>query len=199
MSNNIVWHEQSISKEDKAKLKNQKPCILWFTGLSGSGKSTIANGVEQELYKRAKHTVLMDGDNLRHGLNKDLGFDEVSRNENIRRVGEVAKLFVDNGLIVLSAFVSPYRKDREFVRSLVDKEEFIEIFVDASLQECERRDPKNLYKMAREGKIKDFTGISSPYEKPQNPEIYIKNENIIIEDAIRMVIEYLETKGYMQW
>ena len=196
-SKNIKWHTNSVTKEQKGSLKHQKPVILWFTGLSGSGKSTIANSVELELYKLQKHTVLLDGDNLRHGLNSDLGFDEASRNENIRRVGEVAKLFVDNGLIVLSAFVSPYKKDRDFVRSLVEKEEFVEIFIDTPLEECEKRDPKGLYKMAREGKIKDFTGISASYEEPSNPEIYIKNKNISVDEASEVIVKYLKNKGYL--
>lgn len=163
MNENIVWHQQKIQKGNRAKLTNQKPCILWFTGLSGSGKSTIANALEEMLHHNGNFTYLLDGDNIRHGLNSDLGFDEGSRVENIRRVGEVAKLFVDSGQIVLSAFISPFASDRELVKSLVNKDEFIEIFIDTALEVCESRDPKGLYKKARAGEIKDFTGIDSPY------------------------------------
>jgi len=195
---NIVWHPHKITKQDRSKLTNQKPCILWFTGLSGSGKSTIANAVEEKLYKRGNFTYLLDGDNIRHGLNSDLGFSENDRVENIRRIGEVAKLFVDAGLIVLSAFISPFRKNRELVRSLVEKGEFIEIFVDTPLEICEKRDPKGLYKKARNGEIKNFTGIDSPYESPLNPEIYIKNDNLSIDEASDIVISYLIKKGYIR-
>lgn len=152
--NNIVWHNQSITKEKRLTLLNQKPCILWFTGLSGSGKSTIANAVELELFKRGRKTYLLDGDNVRHGLNKDLGFSEQDRIENIRRIGEVAKLFVDSGLIVLTAFISPFKSDRQIARSLVKYDEFIEVFIDTPLEVCEQRDPKGLYKKARDGAIK---------------------------------------------
>lgn len=197
MIDNIVWHNQEIKKEDRMKLMKQKPCLLWFTGLSGSGKSTIANALEEMLYSNNNFTYLLDGDNIRHGLNSDLGFDEKSRIENIRRVGEVSKLFVDSGLIVLSAFISPFKKDRDLVRSLFKENEFIEIFIDTSIDICEKRDPKGLYKKARLGKIKDFTGIDSPYEKPGNPEIHIKNNDISIEDACNQIIDYLETKEYI--
>lgn len=194
---NIVWHEQKLTKEQRAHIKKQKPCILWFTGLSGSGKSTIANAVEERLYELKKHTYLLDGDNVRHGLNADLGFDDVSRKENIRRVGEVAKLFVDAGLIVLTAFISPFQKERDFVRSLVKEGEFVEIFVDTPLEVCEKRDPKGLYQKARNGEIADFTGISSPYEQPKKAEIVLQNDTIEIEDAVESVMEYLEKKGYL--
>ena len=194
---NIIWHEHHVSKEMRSKLKSQKPCILWFTGLSGSGKSTIANAVESKLYALGKHTYLLDGDNIRMGLNKGLGFSESDREENIRRIGEVAKLFVDSGLIVLSAFISPFQQDRESVRNLVREGEFIEVFIDAPLETCEKRDPKGLYKKARSGEIAHFTGISSPYEVPLSPEIRIVNDNISIEDAADIVIKYLEQKGYL--
>ena len=196
--NNIVWHNQSITKEKRLTLLNQKPCILWFTGLSGSGKSTIANAVELELFKRGRKTYLLDGDNVRHGLNKDLGFSEQDRIENIRRIGEVAKLFVDSGLIVLSAFISPFKSDRQIARSLVKYDEFIEVFIDTPLEVCEQRDPKGLYKKARVGAIKNFTGISSPYEAPEEPQIHIKTDEHSIQECVDIVINYLIKFGYVK-
>ena len=196
--NNIVWHNQSITKEKRLTLLNQKPCILWFTGLSGSGKSTIANAVELELFKRGRKTYLLDGDNVRHGLNKDLGFSEQDRIENIRRIGEVAKLFVDSGLIVLTAFISPFKSDRQIARSLVKYDEFIEVFIDTPLEVCEQRDPKGLYKKARDGAIKNFTGISSPYEAPEDPQINIKTDEHSIEECVDIVINYLIKFGYVK-
>jgi bifunctional enzyme CysN/CysC len=172
-SKNIVPQNFSITKSERAAQKNQKPCVLWFTGLSGSGKSTIANLVEQELTAIGKHTYILDGDNIRHGLNKDLGFTEADRIENIRRVAEVARLMIDAGLIVLVTFISPFQKDRQYARSLFQQEEFFEIFIDTPIEEAEKRDPKGLYKKARSGEIKNFTGIDSPYEKPTNPDILI--------------------------
>ncbi len=194
---NIIWHNQHVKKEDRSKLKTQKPCILWFTGLSGSGKSTIANALELKLHEKDYHTYLLDGDNIRHGLNSDLGFDEISRVENIRRIGEVAKLFVDSGTIVLSAFISPFISDRERVKKLVEEDEFIEIFVDTPLDVCESRDPKGLYKKARVGEISDFTGISSPYEKPTNPSIQIKTQECAVELCVDKIIEHMKEKGYI--
>lgn len=194
---NIVWHDHHVSKHERSRLKSQKPCILWFTGLSGSGKSTIANALESELLKLKKHTYLLDGDNIRMGLNKGLGFSDEDRVENIRRIGEVAKLFVDSGIIVISAFISPFMSDRKQVRELVESGEFIEVFVDAPLEVCESRDPKGLYKKAREGVIKNFTGISSPYEAPQSAEIVITNDGISVEAASNIVIKYLRDKGYL--
>ncbi len=199
MKKNIIWHHHRIGKNERMKLTRQRPCILWFTGLSGSGKSTIAASVEEALYRNGNFTYLLDGDNLRHGLNSDLGFDEASRTENIRRVGEVAKLFVDSGLIVLTAFISPFIKDRAFVENLVDKGEFIEIFIDTPLQVCEKRDPKGLYQKARAGKIKDFTGIDSPYEAPLNPQILIENDGMSVSEASDRIVDYLIEKGYIQW
>lgn len=196
-SEDIIFHPHHISKEERSELKGQKPCILWFTGLSGSGKSTIANAVENRLFELGKHTYLLDGDNIRMGLNKGLGFSNEERVENIRRIGEVAKLFVDSGTIVLTAFISPFIADRQQVRDLVKKEEFIEIFINTPLEVCENRDPKGLYKKAREGKIPHFTGISSPYEAPHNPEIEIKNDSIKAEDAAAKIIRYLTEKGYL--
>ncbi|MDD5157887.1 adenylyl-sulfate kinase [Sulfurimonas sp.] len=197
MSNNIVWHSAQISKEKRAKQKKQKPCILWFTGLSGSGKSTLANALEAKLHEMGYHTYLLDGDNVRHGLNGDLGFDEASRVENIRRIGEVAKLFVDSGTIALTAFISPFIKDRELARTLVEESEFIEIFVDTPFEVCEQRDPKGLYKKARAGELKNFTGIDSPYEKPTNPEVYLLNDKEDINKNIDKIITYLKNNGYL--
>lgn len=198
MSNkHIVWHDHHVSKQERSKIKDQKPCILWFTGLSGSGKSTVANAVESALLASGKHTYLLDGDNIRMGLNRGLGFSDADRVENIRRIGEVAKLFVDAGTIVLSAFISPFQKDRDAVRALVEAGEFIEIFVDTPLDVCEKRDPKGLYKKARSGEIPDFTGISSPYEAPRKPEIRIVNDRISVEDAARQVVDYLQERGYL--
>jgi adenylylsulfate kinase len=195
---NIIWHKQKISKEKRASIKVQKPCILWFTGLSGSGKSTIANALEEKLFLVDKHTYLLDGDNLRMGLNKGLGFSDIDRVENIRRIGEVSKLFVDSGLIVLTAFISPFIKDREMVKALVQDDEFIEIFVDTPLHICEHRDTKGLYKKARTGEIKNFTGISSDYEKPINPNIILKTENQTVEESSQNIMNYLEMKGYLK-
>ena len=195
---NIVWHTQNITQKKRTKLLNQKACILWFTGLSGSGKSTIANALEEELYKRSIKTYLLDGDNVRHGLNKDLGFSELDRVENIRRVGEVSKLFVDAGLIVLTAFISPFKSDRQIARSLVHYDEFLEVFIDTSLEVCEKRDPKGLYKKARNGAIKNFTGIDSPYESPCEPQIHIKTNECSIKESIDLLISYLVKHGYIE-
>ena len=196
LNENIIWHDHHISKKERARLKGQKPCILWFTGLSGSGKSTIANAVEAELLKQKVHTYLLDGDNIRMGLNKGLGFSNEDRIENIRRISEVSKLFVDAGMIVLTAFISPFQKERNRVRSLVNEGEFIEIFIDTSLEICENRDSKGLYKKARKGEIANFTGISSPYERPETPEIHILNDKISIEDITQQIITYLEEREY---
>jgi len=195
---NIVWHDHHVSKQQRAQLKGQKPCILWFTGLSGSGKSTIANAVEVKLNELKKHTYLLDGDNIRIGLNKGLTFSDEDRIENIRRIGEVAKLFVDAGLIVLTAFISPFQQDRDKVRGLVEDGEFIEIFVDTPLEVCESRDSKGLYKKARDGEISNFTGISSSYQAPNKAEIHITNNKITIEKCVDKVIDYLNEKGYIK-
>ncbi len=194
---NIVWHEHRLNKSDRASLKKQKPCILWFTGLSGSGKSTIANRVEEMLFEMGRHTYLLDGDNIRSGLNKDLGFGKEDRVENIRRIAEVAKLFVDAGIIVLTAFISPYRSERDSIRESVEEGEFIEVFVDTPLQICESRDPKGLYKKARAGEIPDFTGIDSDYEEPDNAEIVLKTAHMSIDESARQVVEYLKERGYI--
>ena len=192
MENDVIWHHHQITKDDRAKKNQQRPCILWFTGLSGSGKSTIASAVEQRLFELGHHTYLLDGDNVRYGLNKDLGFSDQDRVENIRRIGELAKLMTDAGLLVLTAFISPFKADREVVRELVQSYEFIEIFMDTPLEECERRDPKGLYKKARKGEIANFTGIDSEYEAPENPEITINTVNLSIEECADQLISYLE-------
>ncbi|MEY3089755.1 MAG: adenylyl-sulfate kinase [Pseudomonadota bacterium] len=194
---NIIWHDHHVSKEERSQIKKQKPCIIWFTGLSGSGKSTIANALETKLNQLGRHTYLLDGDNIRMGLNKGLGFSEEERVENIRRIGEVAKLFVDSGTIVLTAFISPFISDRQRVRHLVDPNEFIEVFVDTPLEVCEHRDPKGLYQKARKGEIPDFTGIDSPYEAPIDPEIIIQNDDISLQEAVNNVLHYLKEKGYL--
>jgi adenylylsulfate kinase len=192
---NIVRHEARVTKQMHTALKRQKPCILWFTGLSGSGKSTTANALELRLFQMGFHTHLLDGDNIRHGLNKDLDFSDEGRIENIRRIGEVAKLFVDAGLMVLTAFISPFRSDRLMVRELVGQGEFIEIYIDAPLEVCEQRDPKGLYKKARAGKIKDFTGIDSPYEAPDKPELVLHSARMPIEQCVDAIIGYLRQHG----
>jgi bifunctional enzyme CysN/CysC len=190
-SQNVHWQALEVTREKHADLKNQRPAVLWFTGLSGAGKSTIANLVEKKLVRMNRHTFLLDGDNVRHGLNKDLGFTEADRIENIRRVGEVAKLMTDAGLIVITAFISPFRAEREMVRQMVAAGEFVEIFVDTPLAEAEKRDVKGLYKKARAGKLKNFTGIDSPYEPPQSPEIRIDTTAMTPEEAAEMVVRRL--------
>lgn len=197
MKDNIVWHDHHVSKKERSISKGQKPCILWFTGLSGSGKSTIANALETKLYRMGKHTYLLDGDNIRHGLNRDLGFSNNERIENIRRIGEVSKLFVDAGLIVITAFISPFRSDRKIVRDLVESGEFIEVFIDTPLEICEQRDPKGLYLKVRQGEISSFTGISSPYEQPEESELHIHTAHQSVEESVNVMIEYLSQKGYL--
>ena len=194
----IIPHEGNIKKEDRQRLKGHKSAILWFTGLSGSGKSTVAHKLEEKLFEMGIHTYVLDGDNIRTGLNKDLGFSAEDREENIRRIGEVAKLFVDAGIMVLSAFISPYIKDRETVRNLVNKGEFIEIYVKCPLEVCEQRDVKGLYKKAREGIIKNFTGIDDPYEEPLNPEIVVETDKETLEESVNKIINYLKEKGYLE-
>jgi len=194
---NIVWHDTRISKEQRASLKGQKPCILWFTGFSGSGKSTIANAVEYRLAELGFHSYLLDGDNVRHGLNKDLAFTDADRIENIRRIGELAKLFVDAGLVVCTAFISPFRSERQSVRNLVNDGEFIEVFMNTPLETCEARDPKGLYKKARAGEILNFTGIDSSYEPPEAPEITLDTSSMSIEECADTVISYLRERGVL--
>ncbi len=192
---NITWHEAAITKGERRAQNGHGSCVLWFTGLSGSGKSTIANAFSSYLYKQGISEYVLDGDNIRHGLNKDLGFTDEDRTENIRRIGEVAKLFVDSGTIVTTAFISPFRSDREQVRALFEEGEFIEVFVDCPLDECERRDPKQLYAKARRGEIKDFTGIDSPYEAPKAPELTIESHQVTIEEAVKEIAEYLVSRN----
>jgi len=192
---NITWHEGTLTKQDREKLLDQNGVVIWFTGLSASGKSTIANAIEEELFKRGHLSFVLDGDNIRHGLNKNLGFSPEDREENIRRIGEVAKLFADAGLITMTAFISPYRKDRDNNRHLLEEGEFIEVFMKVSLPEAEKRDPKGLYKKARAGEIKEFTGIDAPYEEPLNPELIIDTDTLDLEESKNMVIRYLEEKN----
>jgi adenylyl-sulfate kinase len=189
---NIVWHKHKVEKLDRSKQKKQKPCILWFTGLSGAGKSTVADAVEQKLFELGHHTYLLDGDNVRHGLNKDLGFSDADRIENIRRIGEMAKLFADAGLIVMSAFISPFRSDRQMVRDLVEEKEFVEVYISTPLSTCEERDPKGLYKKARSGQIKNFTGIDSDYEVPHHPEVTLNTAELNVNECVDRVISYLK-------
>ena len=189
-SQNIHWQTSDITKSQRAAALNQKPAVLWMTGLSGSGKSTIANAVEQQFTEKGFHTFLLDGDNIRHGLNKDLGFTEADRIENIRRIGEVSKLMIDAGLIVITAFISPFESERNMVREIVDDGEFVEIFIDTPLQVAEIRDVKGLYAKARAGELKNFTGIDSPYENPSKPEIIIKTEELSVEAAADVIVKY---------
>ena len=188
---NVHWQALDIGREAHAALKNQKPAVLWFTGLSGSGKSTIANLVEKKLHRMNRHTFLLDGDNVRHGLNKDLGFTEADRIENIRRVGEVAKLMTDAGLIVITAFISPFKVERDMVRSMLPAGEFVEIFVDTPLAEAEKRDVKGLYKKARAGQLKNFTGIDSPYEAPEEPEVRVDTTALSPDEAADLIVDRL--------
>ena len=192
---NTVWHTQQVSKTQRAELKQQKACLLWYTGLSGSGKSTIANAVDALLFQRKCHSYLLDGDNVRHGLNGDLGFSDEDRVENIRRISEVGQLFVDAGLIVSTAFISPFRADRALAASKLAPGEFIEVFIDTPIEICEQRDPKGLYKLARAGEIKDFTGIDSAYEAPEKPQIHINSANKSIEQCAQQVVDYLVEQG----
>ncbi len=196
---NIKWHHGKITKEDREKLLNQKGLTIWLTGLSGSGKSTIAVELEHALIENKHQAYILDGDNIRHGLNKNLGFSPEDRTENIRRIGEVAKLFTEANIITIAAFVSPYREDRGNVRKLLGHGEFIEIYVKCSLEVCEERDTKGLYKKARAGEVKDFTGISAPYEEPLNPELTVDSSKLSVEESTRVILNYLEEKGYVKF
>lgn len=198
MKSNIVWHASRVSKNDRSEQKHQQPCILWFTGLSGSGKSTLANALEKKLFDLHHHTYLLDGDNVRHGLNKDLGFSDKDRIENIRRIGELSALFVDSGIIVLAAFISPFRAERRMVRDLVQPNEFIEIHVATSLETCEARDPKGLYRKARAGEIRNFTGIDSDYEIPLDPEVVIDTAVMSVEESVERIIYYLRQSSILK-
>jgi bifunctional enzyme CysN/CysC len=194
---NVHWQALDVTKNARASLKGQKPAMLWFTGLSGSGKSTIANLVERALHAEGKHTYMLDGDNVRHGLNRDLGFTDADRVENIRRVAETAKLFVDAGLIVLVSFISPFRSERRMARELLQAGEFIEVFVDTPIEVCIERDPKGLYKKAQAGEIKHFTGIDSPYEVPENPELTLKTVQDDPTSQATSILAYLRSGGYL--
>ncbi|MGN7312917.1 adenylyl-sulfate kinase [Alkalicoccobacillus gibsonii] len=194
-TSNLYWHQAEVTKEKRQALKGHKSAVIWFTGLSGAGKSTIANALEQRLLQEEKHSYLLDGDNIRLGLNKGLGFSDEDRKENIRRIGEVAKLFVDAGVLVSTAFISPFKEDRQVVRSLLGEHEFIEVYVRCSLEECEKRDPKGLYKKAREGVIPEFTGISSPYEEPNHPELILDSDKEPVENLVEKVIAYLKSNN----
>jgi adenylylsulfate kinase len=191
-STNVVWHEQSLTKKNRREQNGHNSFVVWFTGLSGSGKSTLANAVAARLFNDKVRNYVLDGDNIRHGLNKDLGFSEEDRTENIRRIGEVAKLFVDSGQVVLTAFISPFQADRKIVRDLLEEKEFIEVYVKCPIDTCEQRDPKGLYVKARQGLIKDFTGINSPYEEPVKPELVIDTHSFSIEENVEQVIQYLK-------
>ena len=192
---NISWHETNINQETRSKNKHQKPCVLWFTGLSGSGKSTIADELEKKLHELGKHTMLLDGDNVRHGLNKDLGFTDQDRVENIRRIAEVSKLMVSSGLITIVSFISPFLSERLMARKLFNDGEFIEIFIDTPIEVCEARDSKGLYKKARAGQLKNFTGIDSNYEEPEMSEIVLQNSDSNIDDLVDNILDYLRTNS----
>lgn len=194
MKENIIPHNYQVSKADRQENNKHTSFLIWFTGLSGSGKSTIANVVEQELYKLGVKTYTLDGDNIRKGINSDLTFAPEDRTENIRRIAEISNLMVDAGLVTLAAFVSPYRKDRENIKSIVKDVNFIEVYINTSVEECERRDVKGLYKKARAGKIKNMTGISAPYEAPENPDIEIKTEEKTVEEAVKDIMAYIKPK-----
>lgn len=194
MNQYIVRQEFELSNKDRKKIKNHDSFLVWFTGLSGSGKSTLANAVEVKLHKMGVHTYPLDGDNIRDGINKTLSFSAEDREENIRRVAEIAKLFIDSGIVVLGSFISPYKSSREKIKAIVGDENYIEVFLNTSLEECEKRDVKGLYKKAREGKIRSFTGISAPYELPENPDIEIKTEEMTVEEATDKVIDVISKK-----
>src|SRR5438094_367960 len=194
---NIVWHPGAVTRADREQLNGHRGCTVWLTGLSGSGKSTIAVALEKELWARDVRAYILDGDNIRHGLNKDLGFSPEDRTENIRRIGEVAKLFTDAGVINVTAFISPYRADRDAVRAIMKPGDFIEVYVSCALDVCEQRDPKGLYQKARAGQIPEFTGISAPYEEPSNPELIVRTDRDSQEACLDQLLGYLGSKGYI--
>lgn len=198
-STNIRWHHGKITREDRVKLMKQKGLTVWLTGLSGSGKSTIAVELEHALLENGHQAYILDGDNIRHGLNKNLGFSPDDRSENIRRIGEVAKLFTDANIITITAFISPYRADRDNARKLQKPGEFIEVYVKCPIEVCEERDTKGLYKKARAGEVKEFTGISAPYEEPENAEMIIDTSEMNLEQSVRAILKYLEEKGYIKF
>ena len=193
----VIWHKPSINRQTREKRNKHKAVVIWFTGLSGSGKSTLAHTLEERLYKDGCQTYVFDGDNVRHGLCSDLSFSEEDRQENLRRIGEMAKLFFDAGTITITAFISPYERDREFVRQLIGKDRFIEIYCKCSLDECINRDVKGLYKKAQAGEIKNYTGISAPYEIPDNPDLILNTDQASIEDCINAILEFLKNKMIM--
>jgi adenylylsulfate kinase len=193
----IVWHQTTVTKQEREEMSGHKGCTIWLTGLSGSGKSTLANLLEKALWERGVRGYVLDGDNIRHGLNKDLGFSPEDRTENIRRIGEVAALFTDAGVINVTAFISPYRSDRDRVRAIMKSGDFIEVYVDCDLAECEKRDPKGLYKKARAGEIPEFTGISAPYEAPGKPELVVNTTKQTPDESLAEIIGYLERRGYL--
>jgi adenylylsulfate kinase len=195
VSSNVVWHQATVTRERRAKLNGHRSAVLWFTGLSGAGKSTLAHAVEEELHQRGCLTFVLDGDNVRHGLCADLGFSEADRTENIRRIAEMAKLFVEGGVITLTAFISPFRRDRERARALLNPGDFIEVYCHCPLEVCEERDVKGLYQRARKGEIPEFTGISSPYEEPENPELAVQTGKESVESCVGKVIAVLEGRG----
>jgi adenylylsulfate kinase len=195
---NVVWHNQAVTAEQREDHKGHKACVLWYTGLSGSGKSTIANAVDKKLFELGVHTYLLDGDNVRHGLNGDLTFSDKDRVENIRRIGEVSKLFVESGLLISTAFISPFQSDRDMARDLLNQGQFIEVFVDTPIEVCEQRDPKGLYKKARSGEIKNFTGIDSTYEAPVNAEVHLKTAEQTIKQCVDQVVGYLQGEGIIE-
>jgi len=197
-STNVVWHDTEITKADREKRNGHKGVVIWMTGLSACGKSTVATELQKQLFERGCNVYILDGDNIRHGLNGDLGFSPKDREENIRRIGQVAKLFAESGTIAITSFISPYRKDRDINRALMPDGEFIEIFVKASLAVCEERDPKGLYKKARAGLIPEFTGISAPYEEPLKPELVIETDKLSVEESAQKVIDYLLEKAIIQ-
>lgn len=196
-SNHITWHDSEVTKADRQQQNGHKSTVIWFTGLSGSGKSTVSVALEKALFEQGKHVYRLDGDNVRHGLNKNLGFSPEDRKENIRRIGEVSKLLVDAGTIAVTAFISPYRADRDDVRDILEEDEFIEVYTECSVEECEKRDPKGLYEKARSGEIKEFTGISAPYEAPNHPEITINTEQQSVEASVEQILNYLKDKQYI--
>lgn len=197
MTENIVWHDQSLTKEERRHKNKHHSTVFYFTGLSGSGKSTIANAAARRLFDLGINTYVLDGDNVRHGLNKNLGFSDEARKENIRRVGEVAKLFIDGGQIVFTAFISPFKEDRDSVRALLEEDEFVEVFVHCPIEQCEERDPKGLYKKARAGEIPEFTGISSPFEAPERPEIILRTDQFSVEQCVDQIIDYLNERKWI--
>lgn len=195
---NIEWHHSKVTKAHRRHLNKHKSAVIWFTGLSGSGKSTISVELEKVLHNMGVRTYRLDGDNIRHGLNNDLGFSAADRKENIRRIGEVSKLMVEAGLVTLAAFISPYRADRDEIRNRMDQGEFIEVFVDAKIETCESRDPKGLYKKARAGEVKEFTGIDAPYEAPLSPEVRVDTDRQNVKESVQTIMSYLKVNGYLK-